>query len=89
MIVARAPASRVPVAVLRARVADLPLKFILDDSLSMMPQARLSAATEVAVEARISKSGMANPESGDLFAEPRSVKVGTRGLGLTVDRIRP
>ena len=43
--------SRMPLAVQRARAADLPLTFRLDDSLAMTPQARISNAKEVRVEA--------------------------------------
>jgi cytochrome c-type biogenesis protein CcmH len=89
MVIARVPGTRMPVAVLRTRAADLPLKFTLDDSLSMSPQARLSMATEVDVEARISKSGMAQPEPGDLISAVQTVKVGTRGLKIHVAKVRP
>ena len=57
MVIARVTGRRMPVAVLRARASELPLKFTLDDTSSMSPQARISAAAEVEGEARISKSG--------------------------------
>ena len=80
MVIARAPGSRMPVAVVRARVSDLPLTFTLDDSLSMSPQAKISLASQVDVEARISKSGMAQPEPGDLMSAVQTVKVGASGI---------
>ncbi len=89
MVIARVPGTRMPVAVLRVHASDLPLKFTLDDSLSMSPQARISAATEVDVEARISKSGMAQPEAGDLISKVQTVKVGTSGVTLQVNAVRP
>jgi cytochrome c-type biogenesis protein CcmH len=89
MVIARAPGERMPRAVLRTRAADLPLKFTLDDTLSMSPQARISSATEVTVEARISKSGMAMPETGDLMSGIQTVKVGSKDIRLTVNQIRP
>jgi cytochrome c-type biogenesis protein CcmH len=89
MVIARVPGTRMPVAVLRARAAELPLKFTLDDALSMSPQARISMASEVDVEARISKSGMAQPESGDLISAVQTVKVGTRGMKIRVAQVRP
>jgi cytochrome c-type biogenesis protein CcmH len=88
MVIARVPGTRMPVAVLRVRASDLPLKFTLDDSLSMSPQARISAATEVDVEARISKSGMAQPEPGDLISGVQTVKVGARNVALRVAQVR-
>ncbi len=89
MVIARVPGTRVPVAVLRARAAELPLKFTLDDALAMSPQARISMASEVEIEARISKSGMAQPEPGDLISAVQTVKVGARGLRLQVVKVRP
>jgi cytochrome c-type biogenesis protein CcmH len=89
MVIARVPGTRMPVAVLRTRAAELPLKFKLDDSLSMSPQARISMASQVEVEARISKSGMAQAESGDLISAVQTVKVGARGLRIQVAKVRP
>jgi len=89
MVIARVPGTRMPVAVLRARATELPLKFTLDDALAMSPQARMSLASEVDVEARISKSGMAQPEPGDLISAVQTVKVGTQGLKIRVAKVRP
>lgn len=89
MVIARMPGVRMPVAVLRAKASEMPVKFLLDDSLSMSPQARISAAGEVEVEARISKSGMAQIEPGDLMSAVQTVKVGATGLKLQVNKIRP
>lgn len=89
MVIARLPGSRMPVAVARLRAAELPVKFTLDDSQSMNPQAPISAATEVEIEARISKTGMAMPESGDLLSAVQKVKVGTTGISLRVAQVRP
>jgi cytochrome c-type biogenesis protein CcmH len=89
MVIARVPGSRMPVAVLRKHASDLPLQFVLDDSLAMSPQAKLSMASEVNVEARISKSGMAQPEPGDLISEVQTVKVGSKGLKIRVAKVRP
>jgi cytochrome c-type biogenesis protein CcmH len=88
MVIARVPGTRMPVAVLRVHASDLPLKFTLDDSLSMSPQARISAAKEVDIEARISKSGMAKPEPGDLISAVQTVKVGSKGVALRVAQVR-
>jgi cytochrome c-type biogenesis protein CcmH len=88
MVIARVPGTRMPVAVLRVHASDLPLKFTLDDSLSMSPQARISAASDVEVEARISKSGMAMPERGDLISSVQTVKVGSKDVALKVAQVR-
>jgi cytochrome c-type biogenesis protein CcmH len=89
MVVARLPGSRMPLAAVRLRASDLPVKFVLDDSLSMNPQSPISAAAEVEVEARISKSGLAKAEPGDLISAPQTVKVGARGVALRVAQVRP
>lgn len=89
MVIARAPGSRMPVAVLRVPASQLPLKFTLDDSLAMSPQARISTAGQVEVEARISKSGMAQAAPGDLVSEVQTVKVGAGDVALRVGRVRP
>jgi cytochrome c-type biogenesis protein CcmH len=89
MVIARAPGMRMPLAVLRVPATQLPLKFTLDDSLSMSPQAKLSGASEVEVEARISKSGQAMPEPGDLFSAVQTVKVGAKDVTLRVAQVRP
>jgi cytochrome c-type biogenesis protein CcmH len=89
-VVARAQnGPRIPLAVLRRRVADLPFEFTLDDSLAMSPELKLSGFSEVVVTARISKSGPATPQRGDLQGASAPVKVGVRGLQLVIDSILP
>jgi len=78
-----------PLAVQRALVSDLPLKFTLDDSLALGPQAKLSSASKVRIEARISRSGSATPASGDLFGTGPTVKPGATQVALQIDQVRP
>lgn len=79
---------RAPLAVQRARAADLPLRFRLDDSMAMNPDHKLSGATEVRIEARLSRSGDAMPVAGDLLAAGAVVKPGARQLALEIDAVR-
>jgi cytochrome c-type biogenesis protein CcmH len=79
-----AEGSRMPLAILRRQVKDLPLEFTLDDQLSMSPAARLSSASRVIVAARISKSGQATAQPGDLFGQSAVVSLGARGLQIEV-----
>ncbi len=90
MVIARpADGSRMPVAVLRVKASELPLQFTLDDALSMNPDQAISKYKEVSIEARISKSGMATPQPGDLLSAAQTVKVGAAGIRLVVDQVRP
>lgn len=87
MVIARRPGTRMPLAVLRTRAAELPLQFTLDDSLSMDPNSRLSSAREIEVEARISRSGLARQEPGDLLSQAQTVKLGADGVALRVAKV--
>jgi len=80
---------RMPLAIIRTTAADLPLKFTLDDSMAMNPQMSLSRFKNVVVSARISKSGNAMPNSGDLTGSSKVVPVGTDGLNITIDGVTP
>ncbi len=81
--------SRFPVALLRKRGRELPLDFALDDTLAMVPQSRLSLHAQVMVGVRVSRRGDAIPAAGDLEGEIGPVKLGTTGLKLVIDRVRP
>jgi cytochrome c-type biogenesis protein CcmH len=76
-----------PLAVLRKQVKDLPFEFTLDDSMAMSPTNALSGADSVVVSARISKSGNAFAQPGDLLGQTAPVPVGTQGLQITIDQV--
>jgi cytochrome c-type biogenesis protein CcmH len=78
-----------PIVVVRAQAKDLPQQFILNDSMAMTPTMKLSNFQEVVVAAKISKSGSATPQSGDLRGEVAAVKVGTNNVQLVIDKIVP
>jgi cytochrome c-type biogenesis protein CcmH len=80
--------SRVPLAVQRARVSELPLRFRLDDSMAMSPDNKLSGAKQVRIEARVSRNGDATPATGDLIGEGTPVVPGDERVALTIDRVR-
>ncbi len=58
-----------PLAASRQPVSALPITIKLDDSMAMLPQMKLSNFAEVLVGARISKSGQAISQPGDLESE--------------------
>jgi cytochrome c-type biogenesis protein CcmH len=80
---------RMPLAVLRIPAKELPRDFSLDDSMSMAPGVKLSAVPSVVVEARISKSGNALPQPGDLFGRSAPLKPGATGVRITIDQVVP
>lgn len=79
-----------PIAVVRRQVGDLPLEIILDDSKAMIPTRKLSNFDKVKIGARISRSGNAIPQSGDLTAEPVIVDTGAQEtVSLVIDKTVP
>jgi len=80
---------RMPLAILRRQVSDLPYKFILDDSMAMAPEMKLSKFPEVIVGARVSKSGNAVAQSGDLQGLSQKLKVGGPDVNIVIDQIVP
>lgn len=84
-----AQGSRMPLAIVRKSVKDLPFAFKLDDSLAMSPAAKLSTAGQVVVGARISKSGQATPQSGDLEGLTGAVPVGSADVKLVISNPVP
>lgn len=78
---------RMPLAVVRTAANELPRDFRLDDSMAMTPAARLSAAGQVIVEARVSKSGSATPVPGDLQGTSAAVRPGAHDVSIAIDDV--
>ncbi|MEN9704879.1 MAG: c-type cytochrome biosis protein CcmI, partial [Pseudomonadota bacterium] len=77
-----------PLAVLRQSAGGWPVRFRLDDSQAMMPGRNLSSVDEAQLEARLSRSGNAITEKGDLVAPAQRVKVrGAKALRLVIDKV--
>jgi cytochrome c-type biogenesis protein CcmH len=78
---------RMPLAILRIPAKQLPADYRLDDSMGMATGMKLSSAPSVVVEARISKSGTATPQAGDLSGRSAPVKPGASGVNITIDQV--
>lgn len=78
---------RMPLAILRKQVKDLPVEFKLDDSLAMSPAMKLSSFPKVVVGARVSKSGEAMPQKGDLTGTSGPVATGSSGLKIEINQV--
>jgi len=76
---------RAPLAILRKQVKDLPFDFTLDESLAMSPAMSLATVREAQVGARISKSGNAMPQPGDLQGITAAVAVGTKDIAIEIN----
>ena len=59
--------AKMPLAIVRKQVYDLPLTVVLTDAMAMMPNMKLSNFEQVKLLARISKSGNAMQQPGDLI----------------------
>ncbi len=81
---------RMPLAVRRVpatEIANGPWSFSLDDTMAMTPQMTISKADRVVIGARISKSGNATPQPGDLQGESEPVAPGATGVAVKIDRV--
>ena len=79
--------SRMPLAIARTTVAALPYRFTLDDSMAMAAGATISSHAQVVVAARVSKSGTAVPQKGDIEGTSEPVAPGTTGMKVVLSRI--
>jgi cytochrome c-type biogenesis protein CcmH len=78
---------RMPLALVRKQVRDLPATVTLDDSQGMSPAMKLSSAPEVIVVARVTKSGMADARDGDLEGVSAPVASGTKAISISIDKV--
>ena len=70
-VIARAPdGPPMPVAVEKRNVSELPFTASLDDGDSPMPTLKLSQMQEVVLIARLSQSGIADKQDGDIESKP-------------------
>lgn len=88
-IFAQAPQGpKMPIAILTIEPGQLPYRFTLDDSLAMAGD-KLSNHAEVMVVARVSHSGQAMPQSGDLQGKAGPVRLGQKNVAVEIDSLVP
>ena len=86
----RVDGAPMPLAIWRGKASELPVRVVLDDTQAMMPEMKLSQAREVMVLARVSASGQAGRQSGDLIGEVGPVMVGPNvEVKMTIDQLIP
>jgi hypothetical protein len=82
-----AEGSRMPLAILRKQVKDLPIQFTLDDGTAMSEAIKLSELGRLIVVARISKGANGVPQKGDLTGYSAPVALGTRGMAIEITEV--
>ena len=87
VIARQAGGSPIPVAVVREPAARLPARFTIGDAQAMDPSRPLSSAGTLVLEARLSRSGNATREPGDLYGQLAEVRPGQRDVTIVIDRV--
>jgi cytochrome c-type biogenesis protein CcmH len=81
---------RMPLAIVKTAVVDLPATVVLDDDDAMNPEFQLSNYSAVVVEARVSKSGNARRNSGDLEGRSQTVRPGlNKPIHVSIGEVVP
>ena len=80
---------RMPLAIIKRKASELPISFTLDDSTAMAGDMKLSGTAQLMVMARVSRSGQAMAQAGDLMGQLGPVSPGATGLALTIDSVQP
>ena len=82
-----AEGSRMPLAIVRKQVRDLPFEFVLTDAMAMAPDARMSLFPKIVIDARVSKSGQAQPSAGDLAGHSATVANDAAGVVVEINEV--
>ena len=79
-----------PLAIAKLNASQLPAEVTLTDAMSMMPNMKISTFPQIIVGARISKSGQAMAQSGDLQALSAPIpNMRSEPIELTIDQVVP
>ncbi|MEM7400864.1 MAG: c-type cytochrome biogenesis protein CcmI [Pseudomonadota bacterium] len=81
---------KMPLALVKMTAGDLPATVTLDDSVSMLPSMTLSSMEQVEVIARISKSGQAIMQTGDIFGSIQPVETNqSKTVDVEISELAP
>lgn len=78
-----------PRAISVKKVRDLPISFLLTDGMGARPDLKISNVPQLIINVRITKSGKAMPESGDLQGFSQKVKPGDKNINIVIDQQVP
>lgn len=89
-IFAREPHGQsMPLAIVRTTVGKLPYAYHLDDSKALVPDHKISQASEVTIVARVSKTGDAKQQAGDLQGVARAIKPDGKIVDIEINQVIP
>lgn len=78
-----------PLAIVRTTVSSLPYQYHLDDSSALIPTHKLSQAGEVVLVARVSKTGDAKQQAGDLQGVTAPIKPDGKTIDIEINQVLP
>jgi cytochrome c-type biogenesis protein CcmH len=78
-----------PLAIVRTTVSNLPYAYHLDDSTALVPDHKLSQASEVVLVARVSKTGDAKQQAGDLQGITAAMKPDSKLIDIEINQVIP
>lgn len=81
--------SAMPLAIVRTTVGKLPYAYHLDDSTALVPDHKLSQASEVVLVARVSKTGDAKQQAGDLQGVTATIKPDGKIVDIEINQVIP
>lgn len=78
-----------PLAIVRTTVGKLPYVYRLDDSTALVQNHKLTQASEVVLIARVSKTGDAKQQSGDLQGVREAIKPDGKTVDIEINQVMP
>ncbi len=77
---------KMPLAIVRKQVSDLPLSINLNDSMAMQPNLHLADFKQLKIIARISKTGDASTQKGDLIGSTEISLPISQAVSITINQ---